>query len=460
MLDRMFDYRARGSSFSTEVLAGVTTFLTMAYIVFVNPAILSGVVDVAKDGQGAKDEFFGAVFVATCVASAIACFIMGFFANFPAGLAPGMGINAFFTFGVVKGMGLSWQIALAAVFVAGLIFLALSLVPFRRWLINSIPPSLKLAMAAGIGFFLGMIALQSAGIVVDHPATLVTVPKDLAVWPILLTGAGLVLMAVFHHFKVPGGILLVILGLTAVGIAFQLPDAKGVVPALSKIASAPPDPSVTLLKMDLEGLFQLALLPLITIVFTFLVVDLFDSAGTIVGLAHQGKLLDENYQMEGLGRPLVADSVGTVAGAALGTSTVTTYIESASGIEAGGKTGLTAVVVGLLFLAALFFAPLAQSIPSYATAAAILFVAAVMARALGELNWDDPTDYVPAILMALAMPVTFSITAGIGIGFFSYIAIKILTFRFRDLNIAVLVVGIIFALYFAPSILKKILAYL
>ncbi len=217
------------------------------------------------------------------------------------------------------------------------------------------------------------------------------------------------------------------------------------------------DPSATL-KMDLEGLFQLALLPMVTIIFTFLVVDLFDSAGTIVGLAHQGKLLDENYQMEGLGRPLVADSVGTVAGAALGTSTVTTYIESASGIEAGGKSGLTAVVIGILFLAALFIAPLAQSIPSYATAAAILFVAAVMARALGETNWDDATDYVPAIVMALAMPLTFSITAGIGIGFFCYIAIKLLTFRFRDLNIAVLVVGAIFALYFAPTLMKLLLS--
>jgi AGZA family xanthine/uracil permease-like MFS transporter len=457
MLDRVFDYRARGSSFSTEVLAGITTFLTMAYIVFVNPAILSGVIDVAKDGKAAKDEFFGAVFVATCVAAAIACFVMGFFANFPAGLAPGMGINAFFTFGVVKGMGLSWQIALAAVFVAGLIFLLLSLVPFRRWLINSIPPPLKLAMAAGIGFFLGMIALQSAGVVVNHPATLVTAPTDFAIWPIVLTGAGLVVMTVLNHFKVPGGILLVILGLTVIGIVFQLPDSRGVAPTFTQITSLPPDPSATLLKMDLEGLFQLALLPMVTIIFTFLVVDLFDSAGTIVGLAHQGKLLDENYQMEGLGRPLVADSVGTVAGAALGTSTVTTYIESASGIEAGGKTGLTAVVVGVLFLAALFIAPLAQSIPSYATAAAILFVAAVMSRALGEINWDDATDYVPAVLMALAMPLTFSISAGIGIGFFSYIAIKLLTFRFRDLNLAVLVVGVIFALYFAPTIMKMII---
>ena len=460
MLDRIFDYRERGSTLGTEVLAGITTFLTMAYIVFVNPAILSGVIDVAKDGEPAKDAFFGAVFVATCVASAIACFVMGFFANFPAGLAPGMGINAFFTFGVVKGMGLSWEIALAAVFIAGVIFLILSVLPFRRWLINSIPPSLKLAMAAGIGFFLGMIALQSAGVVIDHPATLVTAPKDFALWPIVLTGAGLVLMAVLTYFRVPGGILIVILVLTAAGIFFQLPDAKGVVPTFTQIASTPPDPSPTLLKMDVEGLFQLALLPLITIVFTFLVIDLFDSAGTIVGLAHQGKLLDENYQMAGLGRPLVADSVGTVAGAALGTSTVTTYIESASGIEAGGKTGLTAVVVGFLFLAALFFAPLAKSIPSYATAAAILFVAAMMARALGELNWEDPTDFVPAILMALAMPVTFSITAGIGIGFLSFIAIKVLTLRLRDLNVAVLVVGIIFALYFAPTILREIVALL
>lgn len=427
MLERRFGLREHGTTVRTEVLAGLTTFLTMAYITFVNPAILA---DAGMD--------FGAVFVATCVAAAIGSLVMGLYANYPIALAPGMGLNAYFTYGVVGGMGYSWQVALGAVFLSGVLFVVLSVLPAREWLVNAIPRELKTAVSAGIGFFLAIIAMKNAGLVVDHPATLVTV-GDLTAWPVVLAGLGFVLMVALDVRRVPGAVIIGILATTAAGILLGVSEFRGIV-------SAPPDPTPTLLQLDIAGAMQVGL---IAIVFTFLFVDLFDTAGTLVGVAHRAGLLDTQGRLPRLRQALLADSTATVAGAALGTSTTTSYIESAAGIKAGGRTGLTAVTVAALFLLCLFFSPLAQTVPAYATAPALLFVACLMARGLAELDWDDATVAAPAVVTALAMPFTFSIAHGIGIGFITYAGVKVAAGRAGECPPAVLVIAVLFAVKFA-----------
>ena len=326
MLSSYFKLAENGTTVRTEILAGITTFLTMAYITFVNPAILS---DAGMD--------FGAVFVATCVAAAIGTAIMGLYANYPIALAPGMGLNAFFAYGVVLGMGHSWQVALGAVFLSGILFIILSVLPVREWIINAIPRGLKMAISAGIGLFLAIIALKNAGVVVDHPATLITL-GDPTSWPVILAFLGFFAIVALDHRKVPGAVIIGILAVTAAGVALGVSEWKG-------LASLPPDPLPTFLQLDLGGALQLGL---ITIVFTFLFVDLFDTAGTLVGLAHRAGLLDQQGRLPRLGKALIADSTATAAGALLGTSTTTSYIESAAGINAGGRTGLTAVTVAVL----------------------------------------------------------------------------------------------------------------
>jgi len=410
MLERIFGLKRHGTGIATEALAGGTTFLTMAYIVFVNPAILA---DAGMDR--------GAVFVATCLAAAFGSLAMGLIANYPIALAPGMGINAYFAYSVVIGMGHPWPVALGAVFVSGVLFLVLAVTRVREAIINAIPHSLKLAISAGIGLFLAMIAFENAGIAVAHPATLVTV-GDLSKPAVLLAAAGFVAMVAMDARRVPGAILIAILGVTAAAAALGLTSIEGVV-------ALPPSPAPVLLKMDVAGALNLGLA---AIVFTFLFIDLFDNAGTLIGLAHRAGLLDSNGRLPRLGRALIADSLAAMASGALGTSTTTSYIESAAGIKAGGRTGLTAVVVALLFVAALFLAPLAAAVPPCATAPALLFIACLMIRGLAEIGWDDPTEAVPAALTAVAMPLTFSIAHGIGFGFISYAAIKLLSGRFRD----------------------------
>ena len=427
MLEKFFDLRGHGTTVKTEVIAGITTFLTMAYIAFVNPAILS---DAGMD--------FGAVFVATCIAAAIGTLIMGLYANYPIALAPGMGLNAFFTYGVVLGMGHTWQVALGAVFLSGILFVILSILPVREWIINAIPKGLKMAISAGIGLFLGIIALKNAGIVVDHPATLVTI-GDLTAWPALLALVGFAVMVALDRLRVPGAVIIGILAITAIGVLLGVSEFKGIV-------DLPPDPSPTFLQLDLAGAFKIALL---SVVFTFLFVDLFDTAGTLIGVAHRAGLLDPDGKLPRLRQALMADSSASVLGAAIGTSTTTSYIESASGIKAGGRTGLTAVVVALLFLLTLFFAPLAGTVPAFATAPALLFVACLMTRGLAEIDWEDVTEYAPAVLTALSMPLTFSIAHGIGLGFIAYAAVKILTGRISDCSVAVLVIAAAFVLKFA-----------
>ena len=426
-LDHRFGMSERGTNIRTELRAGLTTFLTMAYIAFVNPQIL------ADAGMP-----FDAVFVATCVAAAISTLIMGLYANYPVALAPGMGLNAFFSYVVVLELGYRWEVALGAVFVAGLLFVALSLTPVRRWIIDAIPFGLKMGISAGIGLFLGIIALKNAGVITANPATLVTSGDLLTAAPILAL-LGFCLIVALAARRIPGATIIGVLGVAAVGIGMGVSEWQGLV-------AAPPDPTPTLLALDIAGALQVGM---ISVILTFLIVDLFDTTGTLIGVAKQANLLDADGKLPRIKRAVIADSAGTVAGAMLGTSPVTSYIESGAGTSAGGRTGITAVVVAVLFIACLFFAPLAQSIPAYATAPAILFVACLMARALADIDWPEITESAPAVVTAMAIPLTFSIADGIGIGFLTYVVVKLLTGRFRDCSAAMIGVALLFAAKFA-----------
>ncbi|MFL1460766.1 NCS2 family permease [Roseococcus sp. DSY-14] len=413
-MDRFFGLSANNTTARTEALAGVTTFLTMAYILVVNPSIMA-----------AAGIDPGAAFVATCLAAAIGSALMGLLANYPIAMAPGMGLNAYFAFGVVGAMGVPWQVALGAVFLGGVLFFLVSVLRIREWLIGGIPLSLKLGIAAGIGAFLGLIGLKNLGLVVDHPATLVGMGRFTA--PVLLGCAGLVLIAALSARRVPGAVLLGILLTAAAGIPLGLTEFKGIV-------APPPSLAPTFLQLDLAGALQLGLLG---IVFTFFLVDLLDNTGTLIATTHRAGLMRPDGTVPRLGRALLADSGGAMIGATLGTSTTVSYIESAAGIQQGGRTGLTALVVALCFLGALFLAPLAASVPAFATAPALVFVAALMAQALRGLDWEDETEYLPAILTMLAMPFTFSIATGIGLGFVAYAAIKALAGRAGEVHGAV-----------------------
>jgi len=427
MLDCWFALNDIGTTVRTEIVAGAKTYLTMAYIVFVNPLILS---DAGMDR--------GAVFVATCLASALATLLMALFANYPLALAPGMGINAYFAYGVVKGLHYSWEVALGAVFLSGVLFLILSLTRLRAWLVDAIPRSQKMAISAGIGLFLGIIALKEAGIVVASKETLVTL-GDLKAAPALLAGAGFLVMVALDRRAIPGAIMLAVLGTAAAGILLDVSPFFG-------IAAAPPSLAPTFFQLDLRGALDAGLL---TIVFVFLFVDLFDNTGTLIGVAHRAGLLDRDGRLPRAGRAFSAAALAAMGGALLGTSTVTSYIESASGVKAGGRTGLVGVTVAVLFLLTLFLAPLAQSVPAYATAPALLFVACLMARGLAELDWEDPTEYAPAVVTALAMPLTFSIANGIALGFICYAAVKLLSGKFSEASPSMLVLAALFVVKYA-----------
>jgi AGZA family xanthine/uracil permease-like MFS transporter len=424
MLERLFKLRENNTNVRTEVVAGITTFLTMAYIIFVNPEIL-----------GLAKMPVHAVFVATCVAAAIGCFLMAFIANYPIALAPGMGLNAYFAFGVVGGMGYSWQVALGCVFLSGVIFFLISVLPIREWIVNAIPKSLKMAIAAGIGLFLALIALKNAGIVVANEATLVT-HGALASWPVLMASLGFALIVALEHRRILGGVIIGILAVTAISVAAGYQKFSG-------IFDMPPSIMPVLFQMDLAGAFKVGL---VTVVFAFLFVDLFDNSGTLIALAHRGSFMRPDGTVPRLNRALMSDSAAAMIGAAIGTSTTTSYIESAAGINEGGRTGLTAVTVGVLFLLALFVAPLAGSIPPYATAPALLYVACLMARGLTEIEWNDVTETAPAVITAIAMPFTFSIAEGIAFGFISYTGIKLVAGKFRDIHPAVAILAVLFVI--------------
>ncbi|MDB2386534.1 NCS2 family permease [Shewanella sp.] len=429
MLEKLFKLKENQTSLKQEVVAGLTTFLTMAYIIFVNPMMLA---DAGMD--------HGAVFVATCLAAAIGCLIMGIIANYPIALAPGMGLNAFFTYTVVGEMGYSWETALGAVFLSGVCFLILSLVRIREWIINSIPLSLRIGIAAGIGLFLALIGLKSAGIVVANPDTLVTM-GDVTAFPAVMAAVGFFLIIAMVNRGMRSAVIVSILAVTGLGLAFGEIQYQGLV-------SMPPSVMPTFMKMDLSGVFEISML---SVVFAFLFVDLFDTSGTLVAVAQRGGFLDDKGKMPRLNRALTADSTATIAGAMLGTSTTTSYIESTAGVSAGGRTGLTAVVVGLLFLGSLFISPLAGMVPAYATAGTLFYVAILMMSGLVHVEWEDITEAAPVVVVCLLMPLTFSIATGIAMGFIAYAMIKLMSGRYRDLRPGVVILALLFIAKFVYS---------
>jgi len=420
-LDKFFKLNEHGTNVRTEVLAGVTTFLTMAYIIFVNPAIL-GDAGVPKD----------AVFVATCIAAALGTIIMGLYANYPIAMAPGMGLNAYFAYAVVLGMGIPWQSALGAVFISGCLFILVSVLKIREQIVNGIPHSLRTAITVGIGLFLALIAMKSAGIVVANPDTLVRagdVHKPAAVMAIF----GFILIVALDRLKVPGAILIGIVVVTVMSFFFGGNTFHGLV-------SAPPSIDATFLKLDVKGAASVGLL---NVVLVFFLVELFDATGTLMGVASRAGLLVDG-KMARLNKALLADSCAIVAGSVLGTSSTTAYIESASGVQAGGRTGLTAMVVALLFLASLFIAPIAGVVPAYATAPALLYVATLMLRDLVEVNWAETTESVPAAITALVIPFTYSIAHGIAFGFITYAGLKLVTGKVREVKPIVWLIAAVF----------------
>lgn len=422
MLNKYFDIVNRGSTIKTEIIAGITTFLTMSYIIVLNPDVLS---------MAGMDK--GAVFTATIIAAIVGSLIMGLYANYPVVLAPGVGLSAFFTFGVVMGMGYTWEIALGAVLFSGIIFFLISIFKLRQWVVESIPMTLRYAIAAGIGFFLALIALKNSGLVVDHPATFVTL-GDVTRPESLLTLFGLLMIAILAYRKVIGAVMITIIAITIVALMMGMVEFSGFV-------SMPPSLEPTYMKLDIAGAFDVAM---IGVIFAFLFVDLFDTSGTLIAVAHQGNMLDKDGKLPNMKKAMTADSVATIVGAGLGTSTTTSFIESGSGISAGGRTGLTAVVAAGLFFVALFFAPLVSIVPSYATAPALLFVAVLMSAGLAKIDWSDLTEAVPVLVTVLMMPFTFSIVQGIAFGFISYVVMKLFTGKADALSSGMYVVSALF----------------
>lgn len=426
MLETFFKLRDHGTTVRTELVAGLTTFLAMAYIIFVNPDILAA--------AGMPRE---SVFVATCLAAAIGSLVMGLYANTPIALAPGMGLNAYFAFVVVGTLGYSWQAALGAVFISGCLFLIVSLTRVREWFVEAIPRSLKFGMSAGIGLFLAIIGFKNAGLIRADPATLVTL-GDLHAPGTVLASLGLLLILGLQARRVMGGVVIGILAVTVVSIALGYSSFAGVV-------SAPPSLAPTLLAMDLRAAFDIGLL---AVVLTFFLIEVFDATGTLVGVSHRAGLMDASGRIPKLRRMLLADSVAITTGAALGTSSTTAYIESAAGTAVGGRTGLTAVVVALLFVLALFLSPLAATVPAYATAPALIYVSVLMLRGLAELDWDDLTEAAPAVICALTMPFTFSIAHGVAFGFIAFAVVKLCAGRVREVPVAVWAIALVFVAKF------------
>ena len=421
-LDRFFKIKESGSSVRTEVLAGLTTFLAMSYILVVNPSILK---DAGMD--------FGAVFVATCISSAFACMMMGLVANYPIALAPGMGLNAYFTYAVVKGMGISWQVALGAVFVSGIVFIILSLFKVREAIVNSLPNSLKYSIGGGIGLFLALVALKSAKVVVSNPDTLVSL-GDIHSPQVLLTIVGFCFIVTLEHFRIRGGIIIGILVITAIASVAGLNEFKGVFAPVPSLAP-------TFLQLDFHDLYNMSL---VSVIFVFFFVDLFDSTGVLIGVAGRAGLLVDG-KLPRVKKALLADSTAIVVGAGLGTSSTTAYVESAAGAAAGGRTGLTAVVVGLLMLASLWFSKLAASVPAYATAPALLYVGVLMMRSMMEIDWKDVSEAAPAFFTLIFMPFAYSIADGIAMGFISYALIKLFCGRVKEVSYMVWIIAVLWA---------------
>ena len=429
MLDKYFDYKKHKTDFKTEVIAGVTTFLTMAYIMFLNPVILA---------DGGFD--FGGVFTATALAAAIACFIAAFYAKtWPVGLAPGMGINAFIAYGVCLGMKYTPAEALGAVLVAGVVFLIISLTPLRAWLINSIPKSLKLGIGAGIGLFLAIIGFQLMGLTSDDPVVLVKL-GDLSNPLTLLGAAAFISMIVMEKMKIKGNIIIGIVAFSIIAWAGGWANFNGVV-------SSPP-PMTHLMTFDLGAALSASM---VTVIFTLFFIDFFDTAGTLTSVANVAGKVGSDGKIKDIDKAMLSDSVSTVAGAMMGTSTVTTYVESAAGVKAGGRTGMTSLVIGLLFLLCLFFSPLATSLPKEIDAAALIYISTLFLRNITDIEWDDAGEAGPAVLAMIAMPFTYSISNGIALAFVSYAAIRIFTGKFGSTSPAIWVIAILSLISFYVS---------
>jgi AGZA family xanthine/uracil permease-like MFS transporter len=426
ILERIFKLSEHNTRISTELLAGLTTFITMAYIIFVNPQMM------ATAGMD-----YGASFTATCIAAALACFFMGFYSNWPIGLAPGMGLNAFFTYTVVGEMGYSWQVALGAVFLAGVLFVIMSVTRLRAWILESIPPDLRIAMGCGVGLFIGFIGLKSGGIIVANQATILSM-GDLTQASTMLAALGFILIAALSVRQIPGAIMLGVLSLTVVGLIIGEVQYNGII-------SSPPSIAPIFLQLDIAGAFDVAM---ISVIIAILFVNLFDTTGTLMGVATRAKLVDEQGNIQNLDKALKADSSSSIVGAFLGCAPVTSYVESTAGVAAGGRTGLTAVTVGLLFLLAIFFSPLAGMVPAFATSGALVYVALLMMSGMRELDWDDATELVPALLTIIMIPLSFSIANGIAMGFISYVAIKVITGRAGEVSIGAWFLAIIFVAKF------------
>ena len=428
-LDRVFKLKENNTNPKTEVIAGFTTFLTMAYIIFVNPSILS------EAGMP-----FNGVFIATIAGIILGTLAMALLTNYPFALASGMGLNAFFAYSVVIGMGVSWQTALGIIFIEGIIFIVLSVTPVRKKIVNAIPMNLKTGISAGIGLFIAFIGLQNAGIVVNDEATLVSMGSLLS-GPALVALVGLIVTGILHAMKVKGSLLWGILIATAFGWT------NGVTPAFNGIFAMPKmaDWNQVLFQLDIASALRLSM---VGVLLSFLFVDLFDTAGTLVGVSKQAGYIDEDGNLPKASNALLADAIGTTGGALFGTSTVTTYIESAAGVAEGGRTGLTGVVAAILFFLALFFRPLIGLVPGAATAPALIIVGTMMMTNVTDLDWDDFTEVLPAFIAMIAMPLTYSISNGIALGFIIYPLVKLFTGRGKEVNALVYVLGAVFIAYF------------
>lgn len=422
-----FKLQEHGASVGREIMAGATTFAAMAYILVVNPQIMA----IAGIDQGAS-------FVATCLGAALSCLLMGLYANWPVGLAPGMGLNALFAYTIVGDMGYPWQTALGAVFIAGVLFVIISTTRIRAWIIMSIPDDLKIGMTAGVGLFIGIIGLQNGGIIADHPATLVTM-GDFSQIPTALAALSFLLVAILSARLAAGGLILGILAVTVLGILLGEVTYQGIV-------STPPSIAPLVGQIDIMAALNVSL---VSVIFSILIVNLFDTTGTLVGVASNAGLVDEDGNYKNFSKALKADSTSSVLGALFGNSPVTSYVESAAGVAAGGRTGLTACAVGAFFLLAIFFAPLAMMIPSFAVSGALIYVALLMCSGLGRLSWDNPVVLIPALLIMIMIPLTFSIADGIGIGFISYVALSLLVSEERKVGWGALVIAVLFVIKFA-----------
>ncbi|WXR79522.1 adenine permease AdeP [Salmonella enterica subsp. enterica serovar Infantis] len=424
MLERVFKLREHGTTARTEVIAGFTTFLTMVYIVFVNPQIL---------GVAGMDT--SAVFVTTCLIAAFGSILMGLFANLPVALAPAMGLNAFFAFVVVQAMGLPWQVGMGAIFWGAVGLLLLTIFRVRYWMIANIPVSLRVGITSGIGLFIGMMGLKNAGVIVANPETLVSI-GNLTSHSVLLGVLGFFIIAILASRNIHAAVLVSIIVTTLLG--WMMGDVH-----YNGIVSAPPSVTSVVGHVDLAGSFNLGLAG---VIFSFMLVNLFDSSGTLIGVTDKAGLADEKGKFPRMKQALFVDSISSVTGAFVGTSSVTAYIESSSGVSVGGRTGLTAVVVGILFLLVIFLSPLAGMVPPYAAAGALIYVGVLMTSSLARVNWQDLTESGPAFITAVMMPFSFSITEGIALGFISYCVMKIGTGRLRDLSPCVVIVALLFVL--------------